>query len=509
VLLKQIAPDIVTSEIYNEILSQSDLTKRAEQLIEVAKKVLGPDQSLFVSADDIVTGNPRLNLAFTATLFNSHPALGPSDEELAAIESQKSSLIERAEVLVKEKAHLEQQLAQEKQAKETLTVQIAQVNQNLTEFKTQNAQLQATITKNQTEHQQTAETVTQQFQQSQAELQATKIEVQKAADNTNQLNQEIEKLKQRILELEKNIGQLQQELQDTKKKAMEDIAAKEATIEQNTKQHEENIQQIKQEHSVQIEQVIKEKEETVLNITNERQNTIQTIEVIKVQEIEKQRVEFSETVQKIVIEQATVVEQLKVADHEAFDKFRQESEAAYQKLQTEKQMELDKRQLFYEGETQRMKKSYEDKLEELRNALQKMQDMLPARNDKEGFLIKQGGGHKSWKKRWFVLKTNFMCYYKDAKKMTHPQGVIDLIDSKVRVVPEDIIKKKFCIEIHTPNRAYYLCAKSDEEASDWLKGIEGAKAKHKADIINRKTFANINAESKSRSNSAANSGEQQ
>lgn len=51
---------------------------------------------------------------------------------------------------------------------------------------------------------------------------------------------------------------------------------------------------------------------------------------------------------------------------------------------------------------------------------------MPQRNEKEGFLTKLGGGRKVWQKRWFVLNTNFMCYYKDQKvsafqkRMTKP-----------------------------------------------------------------------------------------
>lgn len=29
-----------------------------------------------------------------------------------------------------------------------------------------------------------------------------------------------------------------------------------------------------------------------------------------------------------------------------------------------------------------------------------------------GYLTKQGGIRQSWKRRWFVLKAKFLCYYK-------------------------------------------------------------------------------------------------
>ena len=99
------------------IKNEPALLKRANMLIEMAKKVLGPEYSMFVNADDIVQGNPRLNLAFIASVFNSHPgiilfyafnstsiwknfiALGPSDAEIAAVESRFEKLATEKEVL--------------------------------------------------------------------------------------------------------------------------------------------------------------------------------------------------------------------------------------------------------------------------------------------------------------------------------------------------------------------------------------------------------------------------
>lgn len=54
-------------------------------------------------------------------------------------------------------------------------------------------------------------------------------------------------------------------------------------------------------------------------------------------------------------------------------------------------------------------------------------------------------------------------YYKDNKTLLHPQGVIDLNDSTVRLVSNETIKKKNCFEIVTPSRTYYVCGKNDEE----------------------------------------------
>jgi len=58
-------------------MSESDLEKRAEQMLVDAEKM---DCNKFVRPRDIVKGNPKLNLAFVANLFNQFPGLEPDEE---------------------------------------------------------------------------------------------------------------------------------------------------------------------------------------------------------------------------------------------------------------------------------------------------------------------------------------------------------------------------------------------------------------------------------------------
>jgi plastin-3 len=57
--------------------SQNDLLQRAGETLNMADKL---DCREFVDEHDIVTGHPRLNLAFVANLFNNHPALGEVEQ---------------------------------------------------------------------------------------------------------------------------------------------------------------------------------------------------------------------------------------------------------------------------------------------------------------------------------------------------------------------------------------------------------------------------------------------
>jgi len=80
VLLAQIAPQ----HCNKNALQESDLTKRADMVLQNAEKI---DCRKFVTAKDICKGNQKLNLAFVANLFNTWPALAPV--EFKAIEETR------------------------------------------------------------------------------------------------------------------------------------------------------------------------------------------------------------------------------------------------------------------------------------------------------------------------------------------------------------------------------------------------------------------------------------
>lgn len=74
VLLAQIAPETCD----RGPLQTRDLHQRAEQVLQNAD-ALGCRK--FLTPTSLVAGNPKLNLAFVANLFNTHPALDPITEE--------------------------------------------------------------------------------------------------------------------------------------------------------------------------------------------------------------------------------------------------------------------------------------------------------------------------------------------------------------------------------------------------------------------------------------------
>jgi len=73
VLLNQLKPESCS----RAPLQTRDLHQRAEQVLQNADKI---DCRKYLTATAMVAGNPKLNLAFVANLFNTHPCLEPLEE---------------------------------------------------------------------------------------------------------------------------------------------------------------------------------------------------------------------------------------------------------------------------------------------------------------------------------------------------------------------------------------------------------------------------------------------
>ncbi|KAF9923101.1 hypothetical protein BGZ65_009126, partial [Modicella reniformis] len=73
VLLNQLSPDLCS----RTPLHERDLLSRAELILQNAEKL---NCRKYLSPQALVAGNPKLNLAFIANLFNNHPGLDPLEE---------------------------------------------------------------------------------------------------------------------------------------------------------------------------------------------------------------------------------------------------------------------------------------------------------------------------------------------------------------------------------------------------------------------------------------------
>ncbi|KYR02337.1 ankyrin repeat-containing protein [Tieghemostelium lacteum] len=71
--------------------------------------------------------------------------------------------------------------------------------------------------------------------------------------------------------------------------------------------------------------------------------------------------------------------------------------------------------------------------------------------EKKGWLTKQGGRIKTWKKRWFILTANCLLYYKTPQD-EEPCGIIPLENVVVTLV-----QRKFCFMLHSSQEQMKAC----------------------------------------------------
>ncbi len=87
-----------------------------------------------------------------------------------------------------------------------------------------------------------------------------------------------------------------------------------------------------------------------------------------------------------------------------------------------------------------------------------------------GFLIKQAGSKRNWKRRWFELYGGMMSYSLNAESRATPIGVFSVKKSAVTSVT--ILGKQNCMCVMTTSRTWYLCADSAAERDMWVAAIE-------------------------------------
>ncbi|XP_056608968.1 cytohesin-3 [Triplophysa dalaica] len=110
--------------------------------------------------------------------------------------------------------------------------------------------------------------------------------------------------------------------------------------------------------------------------------------------------------------------------------------------------------------------------------------------DREGWLLKEGGRIKTWKRRWFIL-TDGCLYYFQYTTDKEPKGIIPLENLSVREMEDT--HKQHCLELLSPqhkgetikacktetdgrvvmgkHQSYKLSAASAEECAEWIQAI--------------------------------------
>ena len=93
-----------------------------------------------------------------------------------------------------------------------------------------------------------------------------------------------------------------------------------------------------------------------------------------------------------------------------------------------------------------------------------------------GFLYKQGGKWKSWKKRWFLLdKELLLLKYYETEELKLWKGAIDLsLVTNLRRGAKDSNSRDFTIELDTNHRVWILAALSEEHRTLWINHFQDA-----------------------------------
>eukprot|EP01089_Gocevia_fonbrunei_P011873 TRINITY_DN2643_c0_g2_i1.p1 TRINITY_DN2643_c0_g2~~TRINITY_DN2643_c0_g2_i1.p1 ORF type:complete len:486 (-),score=93.64 TRINITY_DN2643_c0_g2_i1:70-1527(-) len=86
---------------------------------------------------------------------------------------------------------------------------------------------------------------------------------------------------------------------------------------------------------------------------------------------------------------------------------------------------------------------------------------------KEGFLTKEGGKRKTWRKRWCVLQPATGTLFYHAKKGGKLKGKISLRYCG-EIAPINYKNKKNCFCMRTPDRMWYLCAETPRDVQEWI-----------------------------------------
>ncbi|KAN0045061.1 hypothetical protein ACTA71_006589 [Dictyostelium dimigraforme] len=95
-----------------------------------------------------------------------------------------------------------------------------------------------------------------------------------------------------------------------------------------------------------------------------------------------------------------------------------------------------------------------------------------APSDREGWLTKQGGSIRTWRRRWFVLKGKKLFYFK-SKSDIEATGLIELEqNSFVKEEKDKDKKKKYMFTVGTSKRVFYIFAETETDMKQWMESIK-------------------------------------
>ena len=107
--------------------------------------------------------------------------------------------------------------------------------------------------------------------------------------------------------------------------------------------------------------------------------------------------------------------------------------------------------------------------------------------DKQGFMNKQGGSWKSWKKRWFVLNGETLYYFESNKPDAVPKGSINLVGAAIKQMS---MSKANTFAIGVTARTYVMSCDTPDDYEKWFEACTAVAAGNIEHYRNRITDPN-------------------
>jgi chromosome segregation ATPase len=525
-LMHQIAPELVSDADLEGAYREQDFKRRAALVCEWSER-LGCKK--FVTPQAILDGNPRLNLAFVATLFNAFPSLGPTEADLAKERASKleDDLLDMESLLGDTNsmmADIEAELGKERAERTQVTERLQETTVKLADQVTANASLaqeklelegaRRALEEEKMGVQSALETALTEkddlFAQLESELGA-KFEIEtKLGQTAEELDELRTKAEQDELEwlakLEEEVGAKQElaaeldeargTLEKTKSDAKAEVGDLLAKLEDEIGAKQElsaELDTTRQELEVALEQSKKMEEDLF-------QQLEETIEEMETAKAAAEATEADLRAQLAAEKAAREATEQQLADKEkAFEAAMAESDDEKLALlarieQLEAELAATKkamREALSDAEKSRMDALTEAEREKLR-ALQDAEDakdqaldkvrMLLAGSVRQGWLhilSKNIAGMPSWKKRFFVLREGFLTFYRNEKETTKqkPLGMIDCETTRLYEMDEDELKRPNCFQVDTGTTQFNIACASADDLREWMTEIRVAKKK--------------------------------
>nr|KAG5695093.1 hypothetical protein BaRGS_015069 [Batillaria attramentaria] len=104
---------------------------------------------------------------------------------------------------------------------------------------------------------------------------------------------------------------------------------------------------------------------------------------------------------------------------------------------------------------------------------------------KEGWLMKQGGRYKNWKRRWFILNDNCLYYFQYTTDK-EPKGIIPLENIQVREPLSEKSNRQNCFELYAVSGNEVIKACKVDSDGKVVEGLENIRNKPRKEQLDNK-----------------------